>query len=292
VPTFGPLPAQAPTGLLATLRDAAGDLIAAAALRPTTPAGIGRLWGPAVHPGRQRRGHGRHLLHAITAAARTNGMPLTGATSAEIPAVRLAGQHLFATAGWTIAAELLLLEREVPIVSPRAGTDAGDHAEIEVRLADPSETDLDGRLADLQRRCHPEAGTTASLATLARWSSDERFAPDCLTIASRPATARLVAATLVYPLAHAHPGEPAEALLADLLVDPDAGPFDGLRIRRRMIREALTSAAARQNARTARALIDRRDSATVEALVSLGFTEGGAFHTYRPPGPSPPRATP
>src|SRR5262245_5013851 len=56
-----------PATLLTTVRDPGGRLIGAAALRwPYVAGGIGRLWGPVVHPDRHGHGLGTGLLAAIT----------------------------------------------------------------------------------------------------------------------------------------------------------------------------------------------------------------------------------
>jgi hypothetical protein len=197
-------------------------------------------------------------------------------STAEIPVIRVAGQ-LFTTAGWQIRRELVQYTRNLPFAEPLARPITG---ETLIRPLQPIE-DLRARLADLSHRCAPGARQSLTYATFARWSSDERFAPDCLLLAEHDTT--LVGAALVYPLAHSDPSEPTEALLADVLIDPALPVEDAAALRRQLSRRALTSACTGHRAQVVRALADATDMPTRDALISLGCVPRGLFRCYQPP---------
>ncbi len=278
------VPGTAVSSLVVTCRDTTGQVIAAAALRPATPMGPGRLWGPGVDPAHRGNGLGRRLLDALTEAAHHSGIDLARLSSAEIPVIRSGGRALFTNAGWVLAGELSLLRRGLPFTSHHPETLALPR--VAIRLpAQETEPGLAQQIGNLYQRCHPGVPSSIADATLARWSADERFTPDCLTLAETDG--QLLGAALVYPLAHTWPSEPTEALLADLLITPNldtgtAADGDAEVLRVILSWQALTTAATVHDARTARALPQTTDTATIAALTRLGFADRGTCRTYRP----------
>ncbi|WP_322769838.1 GNAT family N-acetyltransferase [Frankia sp. Cr1] len=219
---------HAPATTLGLHHDDHGALTAAAAIRwPTGTGDVGRIWGPLVHPTTQRNGLGRALLDGILTVAGTIGERIT---TAEIPATRLHGCALFHTAGWTLSDNAALLRCSLPL--PQA-----DYPGLRFRHPRPDENIRDV-VAKLYHLTYPGAAPDISAHTLARWSQDERFQPCSLTLAEDDQ--RTVAIALVYPLAHTHPDEPAEALLGDILIHPDA--YDETLLRQALIAHALNSA--------------------------------------------------
>lgn len=261
---------HAPPTLLATVRAAGGELIAAAALRyPAGPGGTGRLWGPLVRPGHQRRGLGRLVLDTLAGDLRAvDGAVMT----AEIPRDRPAATAFFTACHWRPAGTAVLLKAALPL-APAGGT-AEDGT---VRVIGPGEP-AHQQLAALYAAARPHDRAAAAEA-LQRWRADERFRSCCLVLAEHgPA---LAAAALVYPLAHTRPErEPAEALLGDLLIHP-ATP-NAPHLAARCAHQALNTAAD-QGAHVARALVAAHEPMVHQVLVHLGFTARAQIHQYRPP---------
>lgn len=205
-------PGAAPLTMLALHQTDDGQLVGAAALRH--PGGgdgsRGRLWGPLVHPGQQQRGIGRALLAALPA-----DVPCT---TAEIPATRAHGAAFYATAGWKPTHHYQLLKRTLPLPAVTCpGVDITPH----------DGRDLTGELARLYGQNRPHHTAATAQATYERWTRDERFTYRNLWTATRDGA--LIGAALVYPLPHDAPGEPFEALLADLLIDRSDTDADALR---------------------------------------------------------------
>ncbi|MFH0246112.1 GNAT family N-acetyltransferase [Streptomyces sp. HK10] len=248
--------------LLATVHTTGGELIAAAALRHSAaPGGTGRLWGPLVHPAHQRRGLGTRLLHTL--AEPIAAFPGTAAT-AEIPAQRTAAGAFFTRHHWQPTAGATLLKATLPLpAAPPANP-----AMVALRAPRPGE-DLTEPLGQLYAAARPEEPAPAATGAWDRWRSDERYTPHCLTLA-HDSTGCLLAAALVYPLAHTTPGEPAEALLGDLLLRPPLTP-DRLDTGRQAAAHAV-AAAHRLGAATARAVIPDHHQPVADCLTALGFT--------------------
>ncbi|MGH3712138.1 MAG: hypothetical protein ACRDT4_01530 [Micromonosporaceae bacterium] len=122
----------------------------------------------------------------------------------------------------------------------------------------------------------PELGPAMAADPLERWRADERFRPDTLQLAHDGG--RVVGAALVLVLAHTDLEEPTEALLGDLLVDPEAPVPD--RLRRQLLAQAL-EAGAKAGATVARAIVQERDALTRELLADqLGFEVVDTIHFY------------
>lgn len=255
---------QAPPTNLASLRTGAGALIAAAALRhPSSPGGTGRLWGPLVRPGHQRAGLGRRLLHAL----QPHLSSVDGAlTTTEVPDDRYASAPFFCAAGWEPAVTAAVFKAPLPL------TTCAPRLPETVRSARRGE-DLT-RIDTLYAAARPD--DPAATGAGARWSSDERYRPRCLALADDGN--RLLAAALVYPLAHTRPGEPTEALLGDLLRLPGAG----LDLALHTARLALAAAASTAGATVARAVIPETDLATGHLVQRLGLTAHARARYYQP----------
>ncbi|MFR9675821.1 GNAT family N-acetyltransferase [Streptomyces sp. TR02-1] len=257
--------------MLATYRSS-GDrtLIGAAALRPpAAPGGTGRLWGPLVRPGHRRRGLGRRLLIALTPALRSMDGTVT---TTEIPNDRPGTHTFFQTAGWGKDLNgATLWKALLPLTSPTGPPPTT------VRCAQPDE-DLT-RIDALYAAARPGDRNAARAGD--RWRSDERFRNSCLTFADDGD--RLLAAALVYPLAHTHPEESAEALLGDLLLHPDA--HDRSHLALHAARWALTAAAHAAGATIARTVVDDRDTTALRLVQHLGFTKRATIRYYQPPQP-------
>jgi len=261
-------PGQAPPTLLATVRSLDGSLIAAAALRhPPVPGGTGRLWGPLVHPCHQRQGLGRHLLAAFAPVLHTVDGTVA---SAEIPDDRPAADAFFRTSGWAQSPDSdVLLKAPLPLAAA-----PGRPPRVTVRAATP-EQDL-ARIDALYRAARP--GDPNAAGAGARWCRDERFHARCLALADDGD--RLLAAALVYPLAHSRPGEePPEALLGNLLLHPDTrGRSDHAQ---HVTYRALTAAVRTAGSKIARAIVPGHDGTTVELLKQLGFVPHGTIRYYQ-----------
>ncbi|MEU9836305.1 GNAT family N-acetyltransferase [Streptosporangium sp. NPDC048047] len=251
------------TLLLARTPD--GELAAAAALRyPAAPGLPARLWGPAVHPSMQQRGLGTALVQRALAAVDDPAMIVR---TAEIPAVRRHACTFFEKIGWEVHSTAALLKAPTGAAWPVPG----------VR---PLTADQAPALAELYHAVCPEHGWGVAADTYSRWSADERFIGDGLLVAED--AGRLQAAVLVYPLAHSHPGEAPEALLADVLIHPGA---DFAALARRMITAGL-GAGARAGARVARAVIPAGSPLLAE-LRAAGFADLDEICYYQAPIPIP-----
>ncbi len=266
--------ADAPATLLATGRAHDGRLVGAAALRwPAAPGATGRLWGPAVLPESRRRGLGARLLAALD--ARLADTAAAQVTSAEVPVGRCAAHRLFHAAGWTLAPASVLLKAQ-PLPPPNTPPQPS-----RVRPAQPDQAgDLAGPLGRLYGATHPTQPPLVAAATWQRWTADSRYRPDCLLVAPSGDGGELDGAALVYPLAHTDPAEPPEALLADVLVAPNAG--DPQRLRDGLIAAAL-SAGRRHGAAVARALVPAAPNPTLDALRRAGLQPVTTLATYAAP---------
>ncbi|WP_180931199.1 GNAT family N-acetyltransferase [Streptomyces sp. AJS327] len=260
-------PALAPPTLVVTIRTHQGELAAAAALRhPASPTATARLWGPLVHPTHQRHGLGHSLLNALTPHLPPPG---TRVTTAEIPQERTAATAFLTTRGWTADHGAVLLKAPLPLPAIPHPPDAI------IRPARPGE-DLT-RIDALHAAARP--GDPNATGAGVRWAADERFDPPCLTLAE--ADGRLLAAALVYPLAHTQPhAEPAEALLGDLLLHPQTHhrPAIALHTARRAL-----EAAHQAGAHIVRAIVPEPDTTLRELTHRLGLTPRAILHCYRPP---------
>jgi GNAT superfamily N-acetyltransferase len=274
--------------VLITGRSAIGQLVAAVALRPHTSASPGRLWGPIVHPDHQSQGLGRHLLDRLQ--PHLDRSPRLSLSTAEIPESRTRAATFFTSAGWTPSRTLLLFKGPLPPPAIPAETNPIVLGWGTVTLSHLGPEHEPG-LGDLYKQCYPQTSMSVADATYVRWSSDERFTPDCtLTIEN---AGRLLAAVLVYPLTPTPPtraafsdgsdgsGEPAEALVADVLTDRSLRKRVARDLVRPLLRTALACAAECHGARGARALIDRRDAIAVDALTVCGLTPMQLFHCYQ-----------
>lgn len=250
--------------VLATHRDPAGRLTGAAALRwsgyPGTP---GRLWGPLVPPVHHRRGLGRALLAALS--EHLNASPDMILT-AEIPGRRAAAAAFFLAAGWKPARGSALFKHHLHLPSP-----ATPPAGVRVRCPAPN-ADLAAALAALAEAADP--GSPAAGDTFARWSADERFSTDGLALADDGG--RLIGAALAYPLAHRSPNEPAEVLLADLIMDPES---DDPLLQTALITTVLNTAAANVGATVARAVTS--DQELADQLTRMRFDRVDDLHYLR-----------
>ncbi|MFI6883903.1 GNAT family N-acetyltransferase [Streptosporangium canum] len=242
-----------------------GELAGAAALRyPAAPGMPARLWGPVVHPHMQEHGLGEALLRQALSAVDDPAMIVR---TAEIPAVRGHACAFFARAGWRLHSTAALLKAPAGPAWPTPG--------VRALAADEA-----AALAELYRAVHPGHGWGVAADTYSRWSSDERFTADGLLVAED--AGRLQAAVLVYPLAHSHPDEPAEALLADVLIHPGA---DFAPLARRMITAGL-GCGARAGARVARAIV-ATGSPLLAELRAAGFADLDEIRYYQAPTPIP-----
>jgi GNAT superfamily N-acetyltransferase len=274
-------------------------LIGTAALRPPTPDGLGRLWGPLVHPDHRGAGHGRALLDALRPWSHT-------VTTAEIPVDRQPAHHLFTAAGWRPAHDAVLLKAPLPLTI-RGPTQDQPLPAARVRTVRPDER-LDDPLGELVLAVHPDLGRSYAYATFRRWRTDERYTPHSLAIAESvsaetgPTTqTKIIGAALLYPLAHSDNSEPTEALIAELLVHPaplpipttgDEYPGSQQQPRTDLIRVALIHVALagiHDQAAVIRAVIDASDVPGIDALEHAGLERQTILRHYQPP-PSTARA--
>jgi hypothetical protein len=128
---------------------------------------------------------------------------------------------------------------------------------------------------------HPDCGQEVAEDTYRRWSADERFISGGLLAVPGPG-GELLAAALMYPLIHTSPQEPPEALLADLLLHPDA---DRKRLAGPLI-AAVTAAGARHDARVARAVVAAADHDLLADLHAMGLRPVEEIRYYRAPPPA------
>jgi GNAT superfamily N-acetyltransferase len=248
-----------PAGMTATTlalhRDESGRLLAGAAVRwPATLDAAGRLWGPVVHPDARRHGLGRGLMQTVAEVLAAHPGMLVSTT--DIPESRTEGWSLFVSAGWDSAGVSELYQRELELDPPVPGT-------VPVRPAKLGEY-LGQKLADLCTACQPELSPTTARDTYELWKQDSRYTPDGLLLAERDD--RLIGAAIVYPSPSEPAGEPAEALLAELLVLPDLA--DAAAVRRALVEGALRAGAA-AGATVARSTVDSPEFA--QALTDSGF---------------------
>ncbi|WP_066374676.1 GNAT family N-acetyltransferase [Herbidospora mongoliensis] len=257
--------AQPTTVLLARLTD--GTLAAAAALRQAGPGLPARLWGPVVAPEWQKRGLGTALLQQA-ATCQPDGETIL--LTAEIPEVRKHGCEFFEQAGWQPHSTAALLKADLTALS-----NLPDRDWVRVRRAEAFDADA---LSRLYQAVNPDHGWQVAEDTYRRWSADERFVSDGLLIVDRPG-GDLHGAALMYPLAHDDPAEPAEALLADVLVDPATDRAD---VAPPLITAALT-AGLRHHAVVARAIVPSSAPSLLADLHTLGMTTTGQIRYYQAP---------
>ncbi|WP_062356232.1 GNAT family N-acetyltransferase [Herbidospora yilanensis] len=254
------------TVFLARLAD--GTLAAAAALRhAAAPGSSARLWGPIVAPEWQQRGLGTALLQE---AAEFQADGTQALLTAEIPGARKHGYEFFEKAGWRPHSTAALLKADLSLL-PRLP----DRGWVRVRRAEASDVDA---LSHLYQALHPDHGRQVAEDTYRRWSADERFVSDGLLIVDGP-SGDLQGAALMYPLAHDDPAEPAEALLADVLIAPDT---DRAEVAPPLITAAL-SAGIRHHAVVARSIVPDNAPALLADLHALGMTTTGQIRYYQAP---------
>jgi len=254
-----------PPTLMFLTRTAGGDLVAAAALcYPAGPGVPGRLWGPVVDPGWQRQGLGTVLLEQVNACLLDRETVLV---TAEIPAIRRHGCAFFTKAGWRLHSTAALLHT---LTIPAPG---GDLPDLRVLGAEDA-----AALGRLYYAVHPTCEPLVAAGIYRRWSTDERFVTDGLVGVASP-DGELQAAALMYPLIHANPGEPAEALLAEVLVHPGAdraalvGPLIA----------AVLDAGARHDALVARAVVSTTERALLADLHAAGLATVEEVRSYQAP---------
>ncbi|WP_433358871.1 GNAT family N-acetyltransferase [Streptosporangium sp. CA-115845] len=253
-------------------RSAGGALSGAAALRqPTAPGGPARVWGPIVDPSCQRRGLGTALLAQVLDTVTD---PTMVVYSAEIPARRRHGWDLFHRAGWHLHATAALLKGPITAL-PGAADPPQPHAGPQIHAVTPAHADA---LARLYHAVHPAQGVTVAADTDRRWRADDRFINEgLLGVTGRDG--ELEAAVLLYPLAHTEPGEPTEALLADVLIHPAA---DRPALAGPMISAAL-AAGARHGAHVARAIVPATASKLLADLQAAGLRTVEEIYYYQAP---------
>lgn len=261
-------PGAARPTVLAVARSPAGTVIGAAALRcPAERRGLARLWGPVVHPDHRRRGVGRLLYGQVMTAAGAGELRIS---TAEIPQKRTGSARFYEHLGWHAAPAGVLLKRPLPCPEAPAGLGPAIDA---LRPGDRPVR----QIARLYARAFPESGPLTAAGTFDRWRADERFTSDGLLLARLDR--RIVGAALAYVLHHLWPGEPAEVLLADILIDPDLAEHRVLR--RELALRALHSG-VRAGAAVARAIIREEDHELHHTLTGeLGFDEIDAMLCYR-----------
>jgi GNAT superfamily N-acetyltransferase len=251
---------------LALRRDRDGRLVGAAALRwPATLSASGRLWGPLVHPSARHGGIGRELLSTLLEVAGSH--PGVRFTTTEIPESRADGWKLFEQHGWRKETPSTLLARPLPARLNATTT-------VPVRCARPGEY-LDKALADLYTLARPHLCQSIARDTFARWRADARYTSDGLLLTGE--TDSLTGALLVYPSRHGGPGEPAEALFSDVLVDTKLEPDEAAGIRTALVGAALDMADG-SGAEVARAVVDSPELRTT--LLSMGFVEVDRIRHY------------
>jgi hypothetical protein len=250
-------------------RDDQGRLLAAAAVRwPATLEGIGRVWGPFVHPTAAGAGLGAALLETVgrLVAAR----PGVQVRTAEIPAKRTGGWTLFERAGWQEAGSSTLWRLPLPAGGRPPTT-------VVVRPVRTGEFP-DKQLTTLFAAARPELGYAMARDTFPRWSADERYTSDGLLLAE---TAEgLLGAALVYPLRQPDVHEPPEAFLADVLVTPRLETGAAAAVRLALVDAAIRASEA-AGATVMRAIVDDPDLMT--ALQTAGFEMVDRIRYYAPP---------
>ncbi len=262
-------PAGMTASTLALHRDADGTLLATAAVRwPATLEATGRLWGPIVHPAVRGRGLGGALLATVVEvlAARPGVRVIT----AEIPESRTEGWSLFERAGWRASGTSSLLKRPLP-------TNEDIPTTVPVRTVRAGEY-LDQALATRFGGARPDLGYATARDTYSRWSADSRYVPDGLLLVEGPQG--LQGATLVYPLSHSVTGEPAEALIADLITCRHLDRTTAAAERSALVAAALKAGAA-AGAAVARAVVD--DADVLATLLVAGFEVADRLRYYAPP---------
>ncbi|GAA0818203.1 GNAT family N-acetyltransferase [Streptosporangium amethystogenes subsp. fukuiense] len=260
-------PGKALPTMLFVSRTASGGLAAAAAVRHSAaPGAPARLWGPVVAPEWQRRGLGTLLLQYVTDYLPGHGVV---ALTAEIPASREHGCALYERAGWVPHSSAVLLKG--PLAPPAHPPVGG----VRVRPVGVSDAAALGRL---YRAVNPGHGGVVAENTYWRWGSDERFVADGL-LGVDGAVGELRAAALVYPLIHASPGEPAEALLADVLVRPGE---DRAAVAQPLIAATL-AAGIRHDAVVARAVVPAAQRDLLADLRAAGLTAREDIRYYQAP---------
>ncbi|WP_329423439.1 serine/threonine-protein phosphatase [Streptosporangium sp. NBC_01495] len=257
--------ADSPPTLMFLARTAGGVLVAAAALRyPSGPGAPARLWGPVVTPNRQEHGLGTALLEQVNACLLDRETVLL---TAGIPATRQHGCAFFERAGWRLHSTAALLHT---LIVPAPVVDRAD-----VRVLDTADAAALGRL---YHAVHPTHELVVAAGTYRRWSADERFITDGLVGVANP-DGELQAAALIYPLIHVSSQEPAEALLAEVLVHPSA---DRAALARPLIM-AVLAAGARHDARVARAVVPTVERALLADLHAAGLTTAEEVRSYQAP---------
>jgi ribosomal protein S18 acetylase RimI-like enzyme len=253
---------------LALHRDGDGRLVAAVAVRwPATLDAAGRLWGPLVHPDAVGRGLGRTLMGSV--AEMMAARPGVLVSSTDVPESRRDGWGLYEQAGWEQSGRLDLLERPLGDDLPEpAGGQPGVRALRSGDYVAPA-------LADLFAANNPGAAWSDARDTFSRWSQDARYRPECLLLAGDDA--RLAGAALVFPSPSTRPDEPAQALLAEILIAPELDAAAAEATRQALVAAALRAAAA-AGASLARAVVD--DPALVAALHGAGFTVVDQIRRY------------
>ncbi|GAA1822671.1 hypothetical protein GCM10009682_48790 [Luedemannella flava] len=202
-----------PTGTAATtllLARDGGRLVAAAAmLWPATLEAMGQLIGPLVHPSARGAGLGTAMLRAAASVAAAR--PGIAFTAGPIPESRPVGWGLFDKAGWQPVQTGHLYTATLPVV------DQPPPSDVPVRPAQPGEY-LNQAVADLVAHAYPRCGHADARDTFTRWTTDERYRPDGLLLTGDEHG--LSGAALVYPQSDEDAPGPAEAVIADLIVDP------------------------------------------------------------------------
>ncbi|WP_045876472.1 GNAT family N-acetyltransferase [Pseudofrankia sp. DC12] len=264
-----------PVTLLAAVRDPDRRLIAAAALRwPYVRTGIGRLWGPVVHPHRQGHRLGTGLLAAISQRfGDPSGLPAV--TTTEIPSAATAAHALFTRARWARLDGPLLLRGPIP-------PDLGTPPPAAVHTAQTTTpTDLAAQISRLYAATYPDHDPRTAHDTLRRWSTDHRYHPSGLLLtgsADQP-----TAAALLYPLTNHHvDDEPSELLIADLLTDRCLTAVEQFTTCRDLVRAALLHGAG-HGATVARAVLPAHRAQAIAALDAAGVTRRDRFTLYTPP---------
>ena len=267
-----------PTGTTATtlaLHHQGGRLLAAAALRwPATLDATGRLWGPVVHPSARRGGLGAALLSTVADIVAAH--PGIRVTTDGIPETRSCGWSLYERAGWRGCGSSRLLRRALTNYAAVA-FDAAPPT-LAVRMIQPGEY-LDQCLAALASGARPDLGYATARDTYTRWTADERYTPNGLLLAKGPAG--VLGAALVYPLTHYGPGEPPEALLADLLTASHLDPAIAAEVRTALVDAALRAGVA-MGAAVARTVVD--DPGLTATLLAAGFEVADHIRYYAPRG--------
>ena len=190
--------------------------------------------------------------------------------TAEIPAQRVGGWTLFERAGWQPAGSSTLWRLSLP--SRGRGPTI-----VVVRPVRAGEYP-DQRLAALYAAARPELGYAMARDTYTRWSADERYMSDGLLLAE---TAEgLLGAVLVYPLRQHGGPEPAEALLADVLVHTRLEGSAAASVRAALVDGAIRASEA-VGAAVVRAIVEDPD--LMATLKDAGFQIVDEIRYYSPP---------